>query len=90
YVEEPRHVEVQVLADEHGHIVHLGERECSVQNLRHQKLIEESPDIRLTPAQRNRMGDAAIRAAKAVGYANAGTVEFLVDARGEFYFMEMN
>jgi acetyl-CoA carboxylase biotin carboxylase subunit len=90
FLEEPRHVEVQILADEQGRIVHLGERECSVQNLRHQKLIEEAPAPQLTPAQRSRLGEAAVRAAKAVGYANAGTIEFLIDARGEFYFMEMN
>lgn len=88
-VEEPRHIEVQILADEHGHVVHLGERECSIQN-RRQKLIEESPAANLTPAQRNRLGDAAVRAAKAIGYTNAGTIEFLMDARGSFYFMEMN
>jgi acetyl-CoA carboxylase biotin carboxylase subunit len=90
YVEEPRHVEVQILADEHGHIIHLGERECSVQNLRHQKLIEESPGYNLAPALRKAMGEAAVRAAKAINYTNAGTVEFLVDGRGDFYFMEMN
>ncbi len=90
FVEEPRHVEVQVLGDEYGHIVHLGERECSVQNLRHQKLLEESPAIQLTIQQRSRLGEAAVRAAKAIGYINAGTIEFLVDARGDFYFMEMN
>ena len=90
FVEEPRHVEVQILADEHGHVLHLGERECSIQNLRHQKLIEESPAVQLTDSQRNRLGSAAVRAAKAVGYSNAGTVEFLMDAKGEFYFMEMN
>jgi len=90
FVEEPRHVEVQILADEHGHVVHLGERECSIQNLRHQKLIEESPAVQLTQSQRNRLGDAAVKAARAIGYSNAGTIEFLVDARGEFYFMEMN
>jgi acetyl-CoA carboxylase biotin carboxylase subunit len=90
YVEEPRHVEVQILADQHGDVIHLGERECSIQNLRHQKLIEEAPAAYLTPAQRNRLGDTAVRAAKAIGYTNAGTIEFLVDARGDFYFMEMN
>ncbi len=90
FVEEPRHIEVQVLGDEHGHIVHLGERECSLQNLRHQKLVEESPAVQLTPAQRAKIGEAAVRAARAIGYTNAGTVEFLMDARGDFYFMEMN
>ena len=90
FVEEPRHVEVQILADEHGHIVHLGERECSIQNLRHQKIIEKSPWEKMPNGLRNKMGDAAIRAAKAIGYANAGTVEFLVDANHDFYFMEMN
>jgi acetyl-CoA carboxylase biotin carboxylase subunit len=90
YVEEPRHIEVQIIADEHGHVVHLGERECSIQNLRHQKLIEESPAYKLTPAQRKGIGEAAVRAARAIGYTNAGTIEFLVDARGDFYFMEMN
>jgi len=90
YVEEPRHIEVQIVADEHGHIVHLGERECSIQNLRHQKLIEESPAHNLTQAQRKSIGEAAVRAAKSIGYTNAGTVEFLVDGRGEYYFMEMN
>lgn len=88
-IEEPRHVEVQILADEHGHCVHLGERECSIQR-RNQKLIEEAPSVAVTPAIRNKMGEAAVRLAKAVGYANAGTVEFLLDKHGHFYFMEMN
>lgn len=90
FVEEPRHIEVQVIADKHGHAVHLGERDCSIQSPRRQKIVEEAPAPRLTPALRNRMGDAAVRAAKAVGYSNAGTVECLVDAQGSFYFMEMN
>lgn len=90
FIEEPRHIEVQILADEHGHVLHLGERECSIQNKRHQKLVEEAPAAPLTPAQRNRIGEAGVNAAKAVGYTNAGTVEFLVDAKGDFYFLEMN
>lgn len=88
-VEEPRHVEIQILGDEHGKYVHLGERECSVQR-RNQKLIEEAPSVAVTPAIRQKMGDAAIKMAKAVGYANAGTVEFLLDKHGNFFFMEMN
>jgi acetyl-CoA carboxylase biotin carboxylase subunit len=87
---EPRHVEIQVLGDEHGNMVHLGERECSVQNPRHQKMIEEAPDAKLPAKTREAMGKAAIRVAQAVGYTNAGTVEFLVDAKGAFYFLEMN
>lgn len=88
-IEEPRHVEIQLIGDEHGHYVHLGERECSIQR-RNQKLIEESPSVAVNPAIRNRMGESAVKLAKAVGYANAGTVEFLLDKNGDFYFMEMN
>ena len=90
FLEEPRHIEVQILADEHGHVIHLGERECSIQNQRHQKMLEEAPSIAVTPSLRSKMGEAAVKAARAVGYANAGTVEFLLDSKNNFYFMEMN
>jgi len=89
YLEGPRHIEFQVFGDSHGNLQHMGERECSIQR-RHQKLIEESPSGALDPKLRTRMGEAAVAAARAVGYVNAGTVEFLLDADGRFYFMEMN
>jgi acetyl-CoA carboxylase biotin carboxylase subunit len=89
YLESPRHIEYQILGDHHGNVVHLGERECSIQR-RHQKLIEESPSIAVSDKVRRKMGATVVDAARAVQYTNAGTFEFLMDARGNFYFMEVN
>jgi acetyl/propionyl-CoA carboxylase alpha subunit len=89
YIDRPRHLEFQILADKHGHVIHLFERECSIQR-RHQKIIEETPSPMMTPQLRETMGNAAVAAAKAVGYTNAGTIEFMVDGKQNFYFMEMN
>ena len=89
FIERPRHIEFQILADNYGHVIHLGERDCSIQR-RHQKLLEEAPSPFLNSKLRQKMGDAAIKAAKSINYTGAGTVEFLVDASGNFYFMEMN
>ena len=88
-VQEPRHIEFQIMADKYGNVVQFGERDCSIQR-NHQKMIEESPSVALTPELRRRMGDAAVRAAKAVHYESAGTIEFLLDKDKNFYFMEMN
>lgn len=89
FVQHPKHIEFQIMADKYGNVVHLGERDCSVQR-NHQKMIEESPSVALTPELRRQMGDAAVRAAKAVHYESAGTIEFLLDKDKNFYFMEMN
>jgi len=89
YVEAPRHIEIQVMGDHHGNVVHLGERECSVQR-RHQKLIEEAPSAVLTDKQRKKLGSTVVDAARAVQYSNAGTFEFLLDSTGNFYFLEVN
>ena len=89
YIEKPRHIEFQIMADKHGHVVHLGERDCSIQR-RHQKVLEESPSAVISEELRQRIGETAVRAAKAVGYENAGTIEFLLDKHKNFYFMEMN
>jgi len=90
YILNPRHIEVQILADEHGNVLHLGERDCTVQKKSHQKLIEESPSTALNPAQRKKLGESAAKAAKSIGYVSAGTMEFLLDSNGHIYFMEMN
>lgn len=89
YIDKPKHIEIQIIADAHGNYVHLGERDCSIQR-RHQKIIEEAPSAVLTPDLRHRMGEVAINAAKAVNYVNAGTIEFLLDKSMNFYFLEMN
>ena len=89
YIEGPRHVEIQVLADTHGNVLSLGERECSVQR-RHQKMLEEAPSVAVSPELRAEMGETAVRAARAAGYVNAGTCEFLLDKNGNYYFLEMN
>lgn len=89
YIENPRHIEFQILADNYGNVIHLGERDCSIQR-RHQKLIEESPSVALNSQLRDKMGSTAVKAAKAAGYTNAGTIEFLLDKDENFYFMEIN
>lgn len=89
YIESPRHIEFQILGDTYGHVIHLGERDCSIQR-RHQKVLEESPSPAMNEALREKMGRAAVQAAKAVGYESAGTIEFLLDKHRNYYFMEMN
>jgi acetyl-CoA carboxylase biotin carboxylase subunit len=89
YVSAPRHIEFQILADQHGKVTHLGERECTIQR-RHQKLVEESPSTQMTPALRKRVGHQVVKALKEIGYTNAGTVEFLMDENHNLYFLEMN
>ncbi len=89
FIKNPRHVEIQILADEHGNVIHLGERDCSIQR-RHQKVIEETPSTAVDEKLRNKMGEAAVKAARTAGYSNCGTVEFLLDSDKNFYFMEMN
>ena len=89
YIESPRHIEIQILGDQFGNVFHLGERDCSIQR-RHQKLVEESPSPAVSPALRDQLGNAAVAGAKSIGYEGAGTIEFLLDASGDFYFMEMN
>ena len=89
FIENPRHIEIQVLADEHGNVIHLGERDCSIQR-RNQKILEETPSSILDEKTRKKMGEIAVNAVKQIGYTNAGTIEFLVDKNKNFYFMEMN
>lgn len=89
YIERPRHIEIQLLADQHGHIIYLGERDCTIQR-RHQKLIEETPSPAIDSKLRKKMGECAVKCAKTINYVNAGTIEFLLDEDNSFYFMEMN